>query len=86
MKTIGSFSAPIEAHMLVSRLEGNGIRAYVRDEHMVTLDWLASNAIGGVKVDVADEDFERARELIAAGPTDASAPGESPNPPKPEDR
>lgn len=72
MKTIASFSAPIEAHMLISRLEGNGIPAFIRDEHMVSLDWLASNAIGGVKVDVGDDDYERALELIAAGPADAS--------------
>jgi hypothetical protein len=84
MKTIASFSAPIEAHMLISRLEGNGIHAYIRDEHMVTLDWLASNAIGGVKVDVADEDFERAQELIAAGPTDGTPPGGAPKPAEPD--
>lgn len=68
MKTLATFSKPIDAHLLVSRLQGNGIPAYVRDEHMVTLDWLASNAIGGVKVDVGDEDYDRALELIAAGP------------------
>lgn len=73
MRTLATFNAPIDAHMLVSRLEGNGIRAYTRDEHMVTLDWLASNAIGGVKVDVSDEDYDRARELIAAGPAPESA-------------
>jgi len=72
MKTLATFSAPIEAHLLVSRLEGNGIPAFLRDEHMVTLDWLASNALGGVKVDVNDEDYDRALELIAAGPTPAA--------------
>jgi hypothetical protein len=29
-----------------------------------TLDWLYSNAVGGVKVDVADEDYERALEVL----------------------
>lgn len=72
MKTLAAFSKPIDAHLLISRLEGNGIAAFLRDEHMVTLDWLASNAIGGVKVDVADDDYERAMELIAAGPTTGS--------------
>jgi hypothetical protein len=33
------------------------------------LDWLASNAIGGVKVDVADEDYDRALSAIAATTT-----------------
>lgn len=66
MKTVASFNKPIDAQMLWSRLEGNGITAFLRDENMVTLDWLASNAIGGVKVDVADEDYERAMEYIKA--------------------
>jgi len=68
MKTLAAFSKPIDAQLLITRLAGSGITAYCRDEYMVTLDWLASNAIGGVKVDVADEDYARAQELLAAGP------------------
>ena len=70
MKNLAEFSKPIEAHMLIAKLEGSGIRAFIRDEHMVTLDWLASNAIGGVKVDVEDEDFVQAREVMLAAPVD----------------
>jgi hypothetical protein len=65
MRSVGSFSKPYEAHLLVSRLEASGIRAFLRDEYTVTLYWLYSNAIGGVKVDVADEDYERAMELLS---------------------
>lgn len=73
MRTLAAFNQPMEAYMLISRLEGNGIPAFLRDEYMVAIDWLAANAIGGVKVDVRDEDYERALELIAAGPmTDSS--------------
>lgn len=64
MKTIAAFSKPIDAQLLVARLGGSGITAYMRDENMITLDWLVSNAIGGVKVDVGDEDFERALEVM----------------------
>lgn len=74
MKTLGTFNKPIDAHLLAARLIGNGIPAFLRDEHMVTLDWLASNAIGGVKVEVGDEDYERALELIAAGPAADNEP------------
>jgi hypothetical protein len=66
MKTIAAFSKAEEAHLLRARLEGSGIAAYVRDEYMVTLDWMYSNAIGGVKVEVADEDYPAAVELLAA--------------------
>ena len=64
MKTIASFSQPVEAHMLRSRLEAEGIVAYLRDENMIALDWLYSNALGGVKVDVADEDYDQAVQII----------------------
>jgi hypothetical protein len=69
MKTLATFSKPMDAHLLIARLEGSGIRAYLRDENMVTLDWLASNAIGGVKVDVGDEDFARAWEVMKDEPS-----------------
>ena len=70
MKTLAAFSKPIDAQMLIARLEGSGIAAYARDEHMVTLDWLASNAVGGVKVDVADEDYDEARAVMDAPSAD----------------
>lgn len=56
----------MDAYLLRARLEGSGITAYIRDENLVTLDWLYSNAVGGVKVDVMDEDYERALELLNA--------------------
>lgn len=68
MKTIATFTDPMGAHLLIARLEGSGVRAYIRDENMVAVDWLYANAIGGVKVDVADEDLERALELLADEP------------------
>lgn len=70
MKTIASFTTPMDAHLLIARLEGSGVKAYIRDEHMVSVDWLYANAIGGVKVDVADEDLDRALELLDAEPAD----------------
>lgn len=73
MKTLAAFDKPIDAHMLIARLEGNGIAAFARDEHMVTLDWLAANAIGGIKVDVADEDYERAVAVMNAPPDEEQA-------------
>jgi cell division septation protein DedD len=65
MRTIAAFNHADQAHFLRSRLEGSGIGAHVRDEHMVSLDWLAALAVGGVKVDVADEDYEAALAMLA---------------------
>jgi hypothetical protein len=64
MKLVASFEKPEQAHLLRAHLEGSGIAAFVRDEHTVSVDWRLSGAIGGVKVEVPDEDFAAARELI----------------------
>lgn len=65
MMTIASFERPEEAHLLRMRLEAVGIPAFIQDEHFVQMDMLYSNAIGGVRVQVADGDLESARELLA---------------------
>lgn len=65
MVTVATYSKPEDAYLAASMLEGNGVPATVRDAEMVSLNWTFSNAIGGVKVDVADEDLEQARELLA---------------------
>lgn len=55
----------MEAHLLRARLEDSGIPAYVRDENTATL---AAYAIGGVRVEVPDEDFERAMRFMSSQP------------------
>lgn len=66
MKTIATFYRPEEAHLLRMRLEAAGIEAFVQDEHMVQMDVFYSNVIGGVRVQVADEDLADAREYLVA--------------------
>ncbi len=66
MTTVATFSKPEEAHLFRMRLEAAGIPAFVQDEHLVQMDWLYSNAIGGVRVQIADEDVSAAREFLAA--------------------
>jgi Putative prokaryotic signal transducing protein len=63
--TVATFWNPVEAHVLVTRLEGAGVRAFVMDEETVAMDWLLANAVGGVKVQVAERDLERARQVLA---------------------
>jgi hypothetical protein len=61
MKVIGSYSKPDEAHLAASVLEGNGIKAYVRDTNSAT--WIPI-AVGGARVEVSDEDAEKAMEVL----------------------
>src|SRR4051812_30815466 len=55
MTTIAQFSKAEDAHLLRLRLEAGGVAAYIQDENTSQADWLLSDAIGGVKVEVDDE-------------------------------
>ncbi|HKC59812.1 MAG TPA: DUF2007 domain-containing protein [Myxococcales bacterium] len=61
---VATFALPTEAEMARGLLESNGIQALLRDEGLVGVHPLLSNAVGGVKVVVPAEDAERAREIL----------------------
>ena len=64
VKVVATYSKPEEAHLAGTLLEANGISFAIQDENVVTMDWLYSMAVGGVKLEVAEEDFAEARELL----------------------
>ena len=63
--TVARFREPWEAHMLRGRLEAEGIPASVAHEFVIAVDWLLSNAIGGVRVQVPLSCTEDAKEIEA---------------------
>lgn len=65
MITVATFSKAEDAHLLKMRLEAAGIPAFLRDENIVQVDWAMTTAVGGIKVEIAEEDAEAARELLA---------------------
>ncbi len=58
--TLGAFEFPADAQVIKGRLESEGIHVYLQDEHVLTTDPLASQAIGGVKLQVYSKDKEKA--------------------------
>ena len=64
MKVVATYREAYLAHLARGQLEAEGLPAIVTDEHLVNANWVLSNAIGGVKVQVADADFERASQLL----------------------
>lgn len=58
--TIARFDLAGQAHIAKNVLEAAGIKSVLADEQTVAMDWLLSNAIGGIKVQVLEEDAERA--------------------------
>ena len=57
---------PVEARMLQSRLQADGVLAVVADDHIVGANPFLTMAVGGVRVLVLESDFERAREIVSA--------------------
>jgi hypothetical protein len=63
-----------EAYIAHGFLESEGIGAFLQDQHLVRMDWLYTNVIGGLRLQVAQDDLERASAVLAAGsaPVDPS--------------
>ena len=54
----------IEAHLMLGRLRDEYINCHLLNENSVTIDPFLSNAIGGIKLMVAESQVERALEII----------------------
>lgn len=67
--TLAAFNMPHQAHLAKSLLEAAGIPAFIRDEHLISINPLYSPALGGVKVQVPDVHLKEAREILDSTPT-----------------
>jgi hypothetical protein len=78
MVVVSAFTSVHEAHLAQSVLQAAGIEATVADEHLVSMYWLYSNAIGGVKVLVPEAQAQDARDVLASciDPLEAPIAGE----------
>src|SRR5438445_5230531 len=61
---VASCRGPAEALALRLKLEAAGIPVFLADEYTIAMDWLLSNAIGGIKVQVSEADVPRACEVL----------------------
>lgn len=61
---IRSYDNYIPAHIAMGRLKEEFINCYLLNENSVTIDPFLSNAIGGIKLMVAETQAERAREVL----------------------
>ncbi|MBM1104861.1 DUF2007 domain-containing protein [Aurantibacter crassamenti] len=61
--TLGAFSYPADVQIIKGKLESEGISVFLKDEYTLNSDPLISDAIGGVKIQVNENDKERAIEI-----------------------
>ncbi len=66
MKTVilQTFDNYFYANIIFSKLQSEGIQCYLKDEYTVTIDPLLSNAIGGIKLAVFENDVEKASKFL----------------------
>lgn len=62
--TIAIFNYPSELLVIKSKLESEGIEYRVKDEHTVQVHHFLSNAIGGIKLQVQEKDFDKTKTLL----------------------
>ncbi|MCA1764601.1 MAG: DUF2007 domain-containing protein [Cryomorphaceae bacterium] len=75
--TIATFTLPGELAIVKGRLESEGIDCFVKDELTVQVYNFVSNAVGGIKLQVRQDQALRAREILREmgyGAKEASEP------------
>lgn len=66
--TVATFWNPAEAHIARIKLESEEIDCVIVDENLVATQWLWANAIGGIKVQVPEDQVERALGFLESRP------------------
>ena len=62
--TLQHFRDMPEALLAKGKLESAGIHSVLADGNLVRMDWLLSNAIGGIRLQVEQRDLESARAVL----------------------
>ena len=63
--TLSVYNYPHDLIVDKSKLEDEGIECFTKDELTVQVHNLLSNAVGGVKLQVMEQDYERAKTVLA---------------------
>ena len=64
MVTVRHYRDLSEAIVGRTLLESAGIQAFIADEHLVRMDWFISNMVGGLRLQVDEQDESAAREIL----------------------
>jgi DNA-directed RNA polymerase subunit RPC12/RpoP len=63
-RTVAIFTYPAEAQVIKSKLESENVPVFLRNEYTIAAEPFASNALGGIKMEVYKEDFIKALGII----------------------
>lgn len=62
--TVRSFTNLPDAQLACTALQAAGLDAELGDEHLVSMQWLYSHAVGGVKLRVPDDQASEACDIL----------------------
>ncbi|MBL7997216.1 MAG: DUF2007 domain-containing protein [Candidatus Kapabacteria bacterium] len=62
--TLTSYSYLTQAQLLKADLESEGIHSFLKDENTVNTNYFLGNAMGGIRVQVRESDFEKAVAVL----------------------
>lgn len=65
--TIATFHYPHEAYILKSKLEAEGINAFIQDELTIQSANIYSNIMGGARLQIAEHDLDKLKMLVENG-------------------
>ena len=65
-----------EAEAAVTALDAGGIEVTLFDDEFVAVNWMISNAVGGVKVVIREEDYDAAADILDFAAEEAQEPDE----------
>ncbi len=75
--TLRTFDNYVTAHIVKAKLETEGIACVLIDEHTVTMQWHIANAIGGIKLQVPENELEQAEHILQVTEQEAEAEKET---------
>ena len=78
--TVDRFFHPTDAHIAAGKLRSEGIPVFLLGINHASVNWLLSNALGGIRIQVPAQYVDEARKLLA----EIAKPGESCEPVCPE--
>ena len=61
---ISSYRDLQDAYLAKGRLESEGVKVFLRNEHTIGVQWLYSTALGGVKLDVPESQVQQAVSIL----------------------
>jgi hypothetical protein len=64
LKTVATFEYAHFAHIAKAKLQSEDIECFLFDENTSSMIWFYTNAIGGIKLKVRAEDYDRAQTIL----------------------